>query len=111
MQPAVLWLSVVACLALLIAQVGAYLEFAMVPAPTASTTGPQSTADLVFGLMAIVGGIFSRLQPEWSALSWLPLSDATRGSWRSVWRAPSRLAHWLRRLSSFSDCLEIRTTH
>ncbi len=61
MQPAVLWLSVVACLALLIAQVGAYLEFAMVPAPTASTTGPQSTADLVFGLMAIVGGILGFL--------------------------------------------------
>jgi len=29
----------------------------MVPEPTASTTGPQNTADLVFGLMAIVGGI------------------------------------------------------
>src|SRR5438445_11008313 len=53
----VLWLSVLACLALLIAQVGAYLEVSMVPEPTASTTGPQNTADLVFGLMAIVGGI------------------------------------------------------
>lgn len=56
-RPAVLWLSVLACLALVIAQVGAYLEFAMVPAPTASTTGPQNTADLVFGLMAIGGGV------------------------------------------------------
>jgi FtsH-binding integral membrane protein len=52
-RPVVLWLSVLACLALLIAQVGAYLEFSMVPEPTASTTGPQNTADLVFGLMAI----------------------------------------------------------
>jgi len=57
----VLWLSVLACLALLIAQVGAYLEFSMVPAPTASTTGPQYTADLVFGLMSIGGGILGFL--------------------------------------------------
>ena len=52
-RPVVLWLSVLACLALLIAQVGAYLEFWVVPEPTASTTGPQNTADLVFGLMSI----------------------------------------------------------
>ena len=52
-RPVVQWLSVPACLALLIAQVGAYLEFSMLPEPTASTTGPQNTADLVFGLMAI----------------------------------------------------------
>jgi len=56
-QPAVLWVSVLACLALLIAQAGAYLEFSLVPEPTASTTGPQNTADLVFGLMAIGGAI------------------------------------------------------
>src|SRR3979411_2746208 len=57
----VLWLSVLACLALLIAQAGAYLEVSMVPEPTAGTTGPQNTADLVFGLMAIVGGVLGFL--------------------------------------------------
>ena len=61
LQPALMWLSVLACLSLLTAQVGAYLEFAQVPEPTASTTGPQSTADLVYGLMAIVGGILGFL--------------------------------------------------
>ena len=60
-RPVVLWLSVLACLALLIAQVGASLEYAMVPEPTAGTTGPQNTADLVFGLMAIVGGVLGFL--------------------------------------------------
>lgn len=48
--------SVAACTFLLMAQVGAYLEFVMVPAPTPATTGPQGTADLVFGLLAVVGG-------------------------------------------------------
>src|SRR5438309_10302181 len=57
----VLSLSVLACLALLIAQVGAYLEVSMVPEPTASTTGPQNSADLVFGLMAVAGGILGFL--------------------------------------------------
>src|SRR5207245_3218333 len=61
LQPALMWLSVLACLSLLTAQVGAYLEFAQVPEPTAGTTGPQSTADLVYGLMAIVGGILGFL--------------------------------------------------
>jgi hypothetical protein len=60
-RPVLLWLSVLPCLALLIAQVGAYLEFAMVPEPTASTAGPQNTADLVFGLMAIGGGVLGFL--------------------------------------------------
>jgi uncharacterized membrane protein len=40
----------------LIAQLGAYLEFVLVPAPTATTNGPQNSADLVFGLLAIGGG-------------------------------------------------------
>src|SRR2546430_2875975 len=61
LQPALMWLSVLACLSLLTAQVGAYLEFAQVPEPAASTTGPQTTADLVYGLMAIVGGILGFL--------------------------------------------------
>ncbi len=51
-----LLLSVLGCLALLIAQLGAYLEFVLVPAPTATTAGPQNSADLVFGLLAIGGG-------------------------------------------------------
>lgn len=53
---AVLLLSLLACIALLIGQLGAYMEFALVPAPTAATTGPQNSADLVFGLLAIAGG-------------------------------------------------------
>jgi hypothetical protein len=53
---ALLFLSVLACLALLSAQLGAYLEFVMVPAPTATTSGPQSSADLAFGLLAFGGG-------------------------------------------------------
>jgi hypothetical protein len=52
----VLLVSLLACLALFIAQLGAYLEFVLVPAPTATTNGPQNSADLVFGLMAVSGG-------------------------------------------------------
>ena len=48
--------SVAACAFLLLAQVGAYLDFVMVPAPTPATTGPQGPADLVFGLLAVLGG-------------------------------------------------------
>ena len=53
---AVLFLSVLACLALLSAQLGAYLDFVLVPAPTATTSGPQGSADLWFGLLAVGGG-------------------------------------------------------
>ncbi len=49
-------LSLLACFALLTAQVGAYLDFKLVPAPTEATNGPQSSADLLFGLLALVGG-------------------------------------------------------
>jgi hypothetical protein len=56
LRRALLLLSVLAGLALLTGQLGAYLEFELVPAPTAATNGPQSSADLVFGLLALVGG-------------------------------------------------------
>jgi hypothetical protein len=56
LRRALLLLSLLACLALLMAQLGAYFEFELVPAPTAATTGPQNSADLVFGLLAIGGG-------------------------------------------------------
>jgi hypothetical protein len=56
LRRAVLLLSLLACLALLTAQLGAFLEFELVPAPTAATTAPQSSADLVFGLLALGGG-------------------------------------------------------
>lgn len=49
-------LSVLAFALLITGQLGSYLDFVTVPAPTAATTGPQGTADLVFGLMALVGG-------------------------------------------------------
>lgn len=55
-QRVVLFLSVLACLALLSAQLGAYLDFVFVPAPTATTNGPQGSADLAFGLLAVGGG-------------------------------------------------------
>ncbi len=51
-----LFLSLLACLSLSSAQLGAYLEFVLVPAPTATTNGPQNSADLVFGLLALGGG-------------------------------------------------------
>ncbi len=56
LRRALFLLSLLACLALLIAHLGAYLEFVLVPAPTATTSGPQSSADLIFGLLAIIGG-------------------------------------------------------
>lgn len=81
-RPVVLSLSVLACLTLLIAQVGAYLEFSMVPAPTASTTGPQNTADLVFGLMAIGGGILGFLFTIGAGLVGLVVAASERrNSW------------------------------
>ena len=85
MRPAVLWLSVLALLALVIAQVGAYLDFAMVPAPTSSTTGPQNTADLVFGLMAIGGGVLGLLLTVASGVVGLIVAGAERrNSWVSA---------------------------
>jgi hypothetical protein len=56
LRRAVLLLSLLAGLALFLAQLGAYLEFELVPAPTAVTNGPQSSADFVFGLLALGGG-------------------------------------------------------
>lgn len=56
MRRALLILSVLAGALLVTGQVGSYLDFVTVPAPTAATTGPQGTADLVFGLMALAGG-------------------------------------------------------
>jgi len=56
LRRALLVLSLLAGLALLIAQLGAYFEFELVPAPTAATNGPQNSADLVFGLLAVGGG-------------------------------------------------------
>jgi len=81
-RSAVLWLSVLACLALVTAQVGAYLEFALVPEPTASTTGPQNTADLVFGLMAIAGGVLGFLLTVSAAVVGLIVAATERrNSW------------------------------
>lgn len=56
MRRTLLVLSVLACVLLVAGQAGAYLEFVTVPAPTAATTGPQGTGDLIFGLMAVIGG-------------------------------------------------------
>ena len=60
-RTALLVLSALACLALLSAQLGAYLDFALVPAPTATANGPQGSADLAFGLLAIGGGVLGFL--------------------------------------------------
>ncbi len=58
MRRALALVSILAGVALAAAQVGAYLDFLLVPAPTASTSGPQGPADLLFGLMAGIGGVF-----------------------------------------------------
>lgn len=54
-------LSVLACLSLLLAQLGAYLGYALVSQPTAATSGPQGSGDLVFGLLALGGGVLGLL--------------------------------------------------
>ena len=56
LRRAVFLLSLLACLALFMAQLGAYLDFKLVPPPTAATSGPQNSADLVFGVLALAGG-------------------------------------------------------
>lgn len=50
-------LTLLACVSLVLAQAGTYLEVTLVPPPTSATTGPQGPADLVFGLLALVGGV------------------------------------------------------
>ena len=55
-------LSTAAVLLLLIAQVGAYLQFGLVPARNSGTSiGPQNATDLVFGAMAIIGTLLGIL--------------------------------------------------
>lgn len=49
--------SILACLALAGAQVGAWLEFMLIPAPTSETRGPQGSLDLALGLLAGLGGV------------------------------------------------------
>jgi hypothetical protein len=56
LRRAVLLLSLLACLALSVAQLGSYLEYVLVAVPTATANGPQNSADLVFGLLALGGG-------------------------------------------------------
>lgn len=53
--------SVLSCLLLIAAQVGAALDYALVPPPTSATTGPQNTLDLVAGLTAGLGGALGLL--------------------------------------------------
>src|SRR5712691_7957588 len=56
MRRALAVVSLGACASLVLAQVGAYFEFTVVPPPTSATTGPQSPEDLIFGLLALIGG-------------------------------------------------------
>ena len=49
--------SILGCLALIGAQVGAWLEFMLIPAPTSETRGPQGSLDLALGLLAGLGGV------------------------------------------------------
>jgi hypothetical protein len=53
--------SVLSSLLLIAAQVGAALEYALVPPPMEATTGPQNTLDLVAGLTAGLGGVVGLL--------------------------------------------------
>lgn len=81
----VLWiLSVAACVSLLVAQLGSSLDYALVPAPTAATTGPQGPGDLVFGLMALVGGGLGFLLSIATGIVGLIVAGAER---RSGWLA------------------------
>jgi hypothetical protein len=61
MRRLLLLTSLLSCLLLVAAQVGAALEFAFVPPPTAAATGPQNTLDLVAGLTAGLGGALGLL--------------------------------------------------
>jgi hypothetical protein len=53
--------SVLSGLLLIAAQVGAALDYALVPPPTSASTGPQNTLDLVAGLTAGLGGVLGLL--------------------------------------------------
>lgn len=78
----VLVLSLLAAFALLIAQLGAYLEFVLVPAPTETTKGPQNSADLVFGLMTIAGaGLGFLLTIAAGILGLVVAATERRNSW------------------------------
>ncbi len=61
MKALLLITSVLSCLLLIAAQVGAALDYALVPPPTSATTGPQNTLDLVAGLTAGLGGVLGLL--------------------------------------------------
>lgn len=61
MRLALAILSVLAFVSLVVAQLGAYLDFELVPQPTAAATGPQGPQDLLFGLLALGGGILGFL--------------------------------------------------
>lgn len=74
MRRALLILSLLAFALLVIAQVGAYLDFALVPAPTPATTGPQGPADLVFGLMAGAGGVLGLVTSVATGIAGLALA-------------------------------------
>ena len=79
---AVLVVSVLACLALLSAQLGAYLDFVLFAAPTAATNGPQNSADLVFGVLALGGGGLGFLLSTAAGILGLVLAATER---RSSW--------------------------
>ena len=79
---AVLAVSVLACLALLSAQLASYLDFVLVAAPTATTNGPQSSADLVFGVLALGGGGLGFLLSMAAGILGLVLAATKR---RSSW--------------------------
>ena len=82
LRRAVLLLSLLACFALFAAQLGAYLDFKLVPAPTATTNGPQNSADLVFGLLALVGGGLGFLLSVAAGILGLVVAATER---RAVW--------------------------
>ena len=75
-------LSILACLLLLLAQFGAYLDFVLVPQPTAATSGPQSSGDLVFGLLALGGCVLGVLLTIVTGILGLVLAAVER---RTFW--------------------------
>jgi hypothetical protein len=68
--------SILACVALAGAQLGAWLEFMLIPAPTSETRGPQGDLDLVLGLLAGLGGVSGLGLAIWSGLLGIKAASA-----------------------------------
>ena len=78
MKRLLLLTSLLSCVLLVVAQVGAALDYAFVPPPTSATTGPQNALDLVAGLMAGPGGALGLLLATLAGVLGLVVSASRR---------------------------------